>query len=102
MVSEEEVPGILTRLPKVTYRCLFSRGHIGAAKFLEEDSYHLQNQMNGNLRAWWSIVNLFLLRSGLSLNACKTSLIGINISDDVVVSSAFCWVAKLINYLSSI
>lgn len=41
-----------------------------------------------NLRAWWSIVNLFLLGSGLSLNASKTSLIGINLSDDKVASSA--------------
>lgn len=30
--------------------------------------------------AWWSVVNLFLLGSGLSLNVSKTSLIWVNLS----------------------
>lgn len=35
---------------------------------------------DGNLMAWWSIVNLLLSGSGLSLNVSKMSFIGVNLS----------------------
>lgn len=40
------------------------------------------------LRSWWEIMTLVLTSAGLSLNLGKTSLIGINIDDNVVIDWA--------------
>lgn len=39
------------------------------------DTLFFCSSRDGNLMAWWSIVNLFLLGSSFSLNVLKTSLI---------------------------
>lgn len=42
----------------------------------------------GLLDNWWMILNIFLQASGLSLNCGKTTLIGINVEEDALHTTA--------------
>lgn len=45
------------------------------------DTLFFCDEDDENIMAWWAILNLFLLGSGLALNKAKTTLICINLND---------------------